>query len=138
MYQMNNSKAYIKMIFSIFGDTFNPIDFTKFIGIDPTVFWLKESEISERKGLLRKESSWNYTIESIDTLFFEDVAKLYLEKFESKFEDIVKYVDENKLEVKIYIIVEMGEDETPALYFNKFFLGVINRLNAEIDIDIYR
>jgi Domain of unknown function (DUF4279) len=135
---MDNNKTQIKMIFSIFEDNFNPIDFTKYIGINPTKFYLKGDKISSRNALLRKESAWDYAIGPVETLFVEDIIKQYLTIFENKIDKIVEYIIKNKLDVKIFIIVEMGEDETPALYFDRIFLGIIHKLNAEIDIDMYR
>ena len=132
------NKAQIKIIFSIFEDTFNPIDFTEYIRIQPSNYHIKGDEIPNRNGLLRKESAWNYTTGFIQTLFFEDVAKIYLEIFENKINDIKDYVDRHELEVKIYVVVEIGDEETPALYFDKPFLKTVHRLNAVIDIDMYK
>jgi hypothetical protein len=128
----------IKIIFSIFGDIFNPISFTKYIGIEPAEFWYKGDEIPARNNLFRKESSWHYTIGFVETLFFDEVSKIFLEIFEPKIEKIKEYTEVNKLDVKIFVVIEMGKQETPALFFDKQFLNAVNKLNAEIDIDLYK
>jgi hypothetical protein len=133
-----NHKAQMKIVFSIFEDIFNPIDFTEYIGIQPSSFYFKGDKIPNRNGLLRQESSWDYSIGFIQTLLFEDVAQIYLETFENKIDDIREYIKRYKLEAKIYIVVEIGDEETPALYFDKPFLETVHRLNAVIDIDMYK
>ena len=133
---MENKKTQIKIIFSVFGDMFNPSDFTKNIGINPHEVGIKGEEI--KKGLLRKESSWEYTIGFIETVFLDDVSSIYLEKFENKAHDIRKYIDHNNLEAKIFVVAEMDDQETPALFFDRKFLNVIHQLNAVIDVDLYK
>ena len=133
-----NNKTQIKLIFSIFGKEFNPIDFTKYIGIEPSEFWFFGDSILNRTELFRKESSWNYSIGFVETLFFEELSKSYLNIFQNKMEDIKKFMDLNKLNAKIYIIIEMAEEETPAIYFDRFFLNTLDRLDAEIDMDFYK
>ena len=133
---MENKKTQIKVIFSVFGDIFSPSDFTKYIGINPHEVGIKGEEI--KKGLLRKESSWEYTIGFIETVFLDDVSNIYTEIFENKAHDIRKYTDGHNLEAKIFVVIEMDDQETPALFFDKKFLNVVHQLNAVIDVDLYR
>lgn len=130
------NETQMKIIFSVFGDEFNPMDFTKYVGFEPTEFWYKGDKIPNRNGILRKESSWDFTTGFVKTLFFDEIIKIFLDAFSTKIEKIKDYIEINKLDVKFFVIVEIEED-TPALFFNKLFLDTVHRLNAEIDIDLY-
>ena len=135
---MKTDKSKIKLIFVIFGDLLNPQDFTHLIDIKPTAFWKIGDKIQSRNDLFRKESAWQYEIGFTESLFFQDISTLFISIFENKIKLIEKYIKLNSLEVKFYIVCEMGNYETPALFFDRLFLNIVNILNAEIDIDLYK
>lgn len=124
----------IKIIFSIFGGSFDPNDFSKSIKITPTNSWLERESIPNNKmNKKREESVWEYSIHS-NTMYFEEVSNEFVAIFEDKIENIHKF---NNLTLKFDIILEIVEEQGVVLYFNKKFLNIVNRLNAEIDVDTY-
>ncbi|MGE0931757.1 DUF4279 domain-containing protein [Peijinzhouia sedimentorum] len=128
----------IKLIFEIFGDLLNPNSFTEITKLSPTSFWFKGDAIPNRKlGLTRKETCWEYSFDFIHTLYFDDVANLFIQHFSPYLEDIVKYIEENNLETKVDVVVEIINDEKPTLSFDKKFMNLIVKMNGEIDIDLY-
>ncbi len=128
----------IKLIFAIFGDLLNPKLFTEIAKLSPTSFWFKGDTIPNRKlGLTRKETCWEYSFDFVHTLYFDDVANLFIQHFSPYLEDITKYIDENSLETKLYLVVEIVNDEKPGIYFDKKFLDLVVKMNGEIDIDLY-
>lgn len=128
----------IKLIFAIFGDLLNPKLFTKIAKLSPTSFGFKGDAIPNRKlGLTRKETRWEYSFGYIQTLDFDDVANLFVQQFSPHIEDVAKYINENSLETKVYLVVEIVNDEKPAIYFDKNFMGLVVKMNGEIDIDLY-
>lgn len=128
----------IKLIFAIFGDLLNPKLFTEITKLSPTSIGFKGDPIPNRKlGLTRKETHWEYSFGYIETLFFDDIANLFVERFSPHIEDIAKYINENSLETKVYIVAEIVNDEKPAIYFDKKFMGLVVKMNGEIDIDLY-
>lgn len=128
----------IKLTFAIFGDLLNPKLFTEIVKLSPTSFWFKGDAIPNRKpGLTRKETCWEYSFGFIHTLFFDDVTNLFVQHFNQHLEDIIKYINKNNLETKIDVIVEIINDEKPALSLDKDFISLVVKMNGEIDIDLY-
>jgi hypothetical protein len=128
----------IKLIFTVFGDFFNLESFTKVSKINPTSYWTKGDVVPNRKNnLTRKETSWEYSFEFIQTLFFEEVSNLFLSTFRPSIEEIAKYVNTNNLQTKIDFVVEIVNNEKPSILFSKDFMDIIVKINGEIDIDLY-
>jgi hypothetical protein len=128
----------IKLIFAIFGDLLNPKLFTEIAKLSPTSFWFKGDTIPNRKlGLTRKETCWEFSFDFVHTLYFHDVANLFIKHFSPYVEDIVKYIEENDLKTKVDVVFEIVNDEKPAISFDKNFMGLVIKMNGEIDIDLY-
>jgi hypothetical protein len=128
----------IKFIYAVFGDLLNPNKFTEMIGINPTSFWYKDDIVPNRVNLLRKETCWEYSLDFVQTLYLEDCINNFMGIFKSRVDQISHYIEQNELDAKLYIVVEFDEnDSLPALYFGKEFLNLLNKINCEIDIDLY-
>ena len=97
----------IKLIFAIFGDLLNPKLFTEIAKLSPTSTWFKGD------------------------------ANLFVHNFTPHLEKVVRYIEENKLKTKKDIVVEIVNDEKPAMSFDKNFMGLVVKMNGEIDIDLY-
>ena len=128
----------IKLIFVIFGDLLNPDLLSMIAKLSPTSFGFKGDAIPDHKrGLTWKETRWEYSFDFVETLYFDDVANLFVKHFSPNHEDIVKYIEQNDLEAKVNIIVETVNDEIPSLPFDKNFMNLVLRMNGEIDVDLY-
>ena len=142
---MEKYYTQIKVILSVFGDAFDPFSFSEYIKITPTDLWNKGDEIPQRNGLirknnivpLRKESTWEYSTEFVKTVFLNEVSEIIINKFSSKIPEISKYVQKKGLDVKIDIVVEIADNQAPALTFGRNFIEFANQLEAEIEIDLY-
>lgn len=142
---MNSYKTQIRIDLTVFGDNFQIEKFSKKFEIQPTNFWNKGDDIPIEKGLgrqegfssKRKDSAWIYSTGFIKTFEFEDVSNLFVKNFKEKTFLIKNYIDNEGLELKVDIIIEVVDNNTPSLFFNKNFLNVVNELNVEIDTDIY-
>jgi hypothetical protein len=128
----------VKLITSIFGDSLDVEALSEIIGLSPTAFWKKGDQIpNRRQGLLRKETCWEYSFEFIQTLFLDDVYNLFIELIQPNIALVEKYIRENRLETKIFIIIEIINNEEPAIYITKNLMEMLLKLNGEIDIDLY-
>ena len=130
-------KTQIKVILSIFGDEFLPENLTQLLNISPSKSWIKGDKVHDRNNLYRKESSWDYEIGFVQTLFLDEVYNMLLTVFENNINALKNYITENNLEVKIYIVIEIYDEEKPSIYFERRFLIFLNELNAEVDMDMY-
>lgn len=128
----------IKIVFSIFGSSFNPSDFTESININPTKFWIKGELIpNNKKNKKREESCWEYSIQS-ETIYFEEVSEIFYSIFNDKIENINNYLTEVKnVTVKIDIVLELAEEQGVSLFFNRNFLRLVSKLDSEVDVDTY-
>ncbi|AJA68733.1 DUF4279 domain-containing protein [Myroides odoratimimus] len=128
-----------RLIYSIFGDNWNPRELTKAIGIIPTAYWKKGDRIDKYHPnvVLRKETNWEYSFRKTNTLLSEDVTEQFVELFSSKVDIIVKYINDNNLTSKLFIIPEIFPNQVPGIFFDKRLLNLLVKLNAEIDIDLY-
>lgn len=128
----------IKLILSIFGELINLTLLNDIVKVAPTSFWEKGDLIPNRKnGLVRQETCWEYTKGFIQTLDFEDISAQFIELIKPNIHLIENYIKENNLQTKIYIVVEIVNDEKPSLFIGKNLMELIVRLNGEIDIDLY-
>ncbi|EAY30840.1 DUF4279 domain-containing protein [Microscilla marina] len=128
----------IRLELTIFGDAFDLNELTSLITIKPTKTYLKGEVVKGyNKTIKRKEMSWSYSIPPLDTLYFEEYANKLLDKFESKAASLKGFLLKNNLKMKLFVVLEISGDQTPALYLNNRFLNFINDLEGEIDVDIY-
>jgi len=127
----------IKIEFIVLGDLLDPVEFSSFLDISPTNYWYKGDCISNNKNIFRKETSWEYSTEFIQTYYLEEVSDLLLQKFGTYVSKISKYVKSRKLETKINVITESVFGETPSLFLNKNLIDFLSRIEGVLDIDLY-
>jgi hypothetical protein len=128
--------ANIKIIFSIYGDSLDPLSFNKLVDVDNSVYWYKGDTI-KNKQILRKETAWEYTVEFRDVYHLESVSDVFINKFKDKIFQIKQYIIQEKLKAKIDIIVQIANREIPSLYFNQTLIDFSSSIKSEIDIDLY-
>jgi hypothetical protein len=126
----------INTIISFFGDLLDPHLFSQLIGFSPTDFWFKGDIVPNRK-IFRQETCWEYSQGFIETLDLVEAYSDILDKFKNNISRIENYLKSNNIYVKIDIVVEVYDNQSPSLYFNKDILNFINRLDGNIDIDLY-
>ena len=127
----------IKLLFSIFGDLLNPSLFSKLISLNGSDFGFKDDPIPNRNNLKRKETFWEYSSGFTQTLYLEELTDIFVQKFNPCLATIIRYIEENSLETKIFIVIEIIDDEKPSLFFKKEFMDMVVKMNGEIDIDLY-
>ncbi len=126
----------IKVEFNLIGENFSPENFTKQLGINPTLTYVKGEKVHNRKNLYRKECCWEYSTEneeSLDvSLQFNKIVKIVQPKI-----NVIKLlVKENDLKAKLCIIINIG-DITPAIYLEQEHIEFLHKMNATLDIDCY-
>lgn len=136
--QSKKNMTNIRLIVAIFGDLLIPEEFSDIVKISPTSYWYKGDLIpGYEKKITRKETCWEYSFGNIETLDFEDISNLFMNCFRPKEEKVSQYINKNNLELKVYIVIEIIDDEKPAIFFNKDFMDLIVKMNGCIDMDLY-
>jgi hypothetical protein len=128
--------ANVKIIFSIYGDTLDPLFINELTDINNSIYWYK-GDIIENRKILRKETAWEYTLNMTNIAHFEEIGNIFLNKFIDKVSQLKQYILQHKLESKIDIVIEIINKETPSLYFSQDFINFSSSLGCKIDIDLY-
>lgn len=140
----NMYTTQIKLTFTVFGDVFDPLDFTDAIGITCSDMWLKGDVIKTVDSLerghstrRRRESAWIYSSDYYTTLNFYDLLVPFEKTFRGKAKLIKDFVSSNDLDTIVNVIVEIANGQAPSLALSKSFINFLNELGSEIDFDIY-
>ena len=130
------NQTSIRVCLSIFGELFDPNALTNLVGLTPTKTGIKGQPI-EGKAMTYKDTFWDFSTDAVDSLFLEEAASPLVNKLKGLESTIVQFMTAHALLAKIYIVVEIVDEQTPALYLNRAFLSCIESLRAEVDIDSY-
>ena len=67
----------------------------------------------------------------------DEVCDLFMQRFNSRIEDIVQYINDNCLETQIDVVVEVEDNQAPSLSMSKDLISLMAKMNGSIDIDLY-
>ncbi|MEK4512126.1 DUF4279 domain-containing protein [Paenibacillus anaericanus] len=128
-------RTNVKVEFSIFGDQFDPNIVTNTLLIPPTRTWLKGDRI--QRELFSKETCWELATEYEESLDINDQIDKVKNLLQDRKDQVVKLIRQNNLECKFEVVINIENNETPAMYLNKDTIKFIYDLGAEIDFDLY-
>lgn len=128
----------IKVDFRIVGNDFSPDQVSVVSGLKPSKSFLKGDKISQTSSLKYKENIWILESSSDSSLdmesYFIDLQNKITPHIE-KFEVICK---KYYCEFSCSFYLQVGsEDSIPSVHLNREIISFIEKLNAEVDIDIY-
>lgn len=122
--------------FCIIGEDFNPEIATKTLQINPSQGWIKgENTLSENRKMI--DTCWLISTgyeKSLD--INEQLSKVLL---------LVKHKKDSLLELKnnycikflFSIVINIENNQTPAIYFDTELIEFANSIKAEFSIDLY-
>ncbi len=122
------------MIYKIFGDNFDPDEFTNLVGIFPTEVVYKGELIGKRIKREAETNSWELRIEK-SVSYVDELIRDFLLQIKGK-EEIIKQIT-SKNESVIDIIIDFNRPTGPSFYIDKKVLKELSVLNLGIDIDLY-
>lgn len=131
---MSNTNVMVQL--SMYGDDFHPQDITDKLGIQPTEYWRKGENVAE-KVLIRKNNCWRCSTGYQDSLDINEQVSHIMELFQGKTIEINELVSSYNLEIIISIVINIENNQKPAMYFNRQIIEFINLIKAEVDIDLY-
>ncbi len=120
----------------IFSDSFINFDeIQHIVKVSPTETMQKGDKI--RENLFAKNSSWEYSTNTIETFDIGDVSIELMNILKDKYDDLSCYLKEKSLSIKFgFVISYCAGNSFPAIYFEHDFIEMCNLLKAEIDIDV--
>lgn len=122
--------------FTILGDNLNPQEVTEILNIQPQKQWVKGDGIP-RKEYKRKDSCWVISTGYEESLDINVQISKVVKLIEQKIIHLRRLKEVYNLEFIFSIVVNIENNQKPAMYFNRELLEFVNQINAEIDIDLY-
>lgn len=133
---MKHQPTTIRLSFCIYGDYFDVDKVTNIIGFLPTQTAYKGDQL---KYCVSEETFWEYNFAPIETLFIEDNLQVFAAQVMPCLEALSSFIKAFSLTSKLLFCVEMSPEEScPAIVFDNKILELLHRLNAWIDIDMYK
>ena len=134
-------KTNIYSEFRIMGDTFDPNLVTQTLRVHPTETWRKGDCVYNNQGkctsLRRQYTKWGYKTATLETLYMDEPIQILQETFEDKVDSLLELKKQHNLSFSIDIVIEVENNEPPAMCLEGFVLTFSTALDARIDIDMY-
>ena len=73
----------------------------------------------------------------IHTIDSDEISDIIEKTFGDKVPDINEFVKQHDLLVKLFVVLKIDPEQTPAVGFKPSFVKMLGGLDAEIDMDIY-
>ena len=133
---MKYQPTTIRLSFCIYGDYFEVDKVTDIIGLSPTETAYKGDQLKYR---VSEETFWEYNFAPLETLLIEDNLQVFAAQVMPCLEALSSFIKAFALTSKLLVCVEMSPKEScPAIVFDNKILDILHRLNAWIDIDMYK
>ena len=133
---MKHKPTTIRLSFCIYEDYFEVDRVTDIIGLTPTETAYKGDPLKYR---VSEETFWEYNFAPLETLLIEDNLQVFAAQVMPCLEALASFIKAFALTSKLLFCVEMSPEEScPAIVFDNKILELLHRLNAWIDIDMYK
>ena len=130
-------KTNIYAEFRIMGDAFDPALVTRALAVQPTEVWQKGDCVYSNRGkctaLRRQYTNWGYKTTTLETLYIDEPIQILQETYEDKVDSLLELKKQHDLSFSIDIVIEVENNEPPAMCLQGFILA----LHARIDMDMY-
>jgi hypothetical protein len=127
----------VSLYFRFYGDSFDPDEITRRLGIQPTHSFLPGDPITEDGRGRRRGYGWWIKVGPRSTLDIEDMLHELREQVGVS-PEIIRQVCTD-LNVDLIIVCGVGRDEAdtmPTMFFTSNFLSWIVELDASLNVDV--
>ncbi|MEI2364602.1 DUF4279 domain-containing protein [Niallia circulans] len=138
-------KTNVKVYFSVKADDFFLEDFTNELGIKPTRAYRKGEAVKRpsnpnvtSKGThYRLHTSWELGTDYEESLDINEQLNSVLSQLEDKAEELNRLKRKYGLAYRFVIVIQIENNEKPAMYFDRRFIRFADSIGAEVDFDLY-
>lgn len=88
-------------------------------------------------ALRRQYTNWGYKTATLETLYIDEPIQILQETFEDKVDSLLELKKQHDLSFSIDIVIEVENNEPPAMCLQGFILEFAAALHARIDMDMY-
>ncbi|WP_051272153.1 DUF4279 domain-containing protein [Shimazuella kribbensis] len=128
-------KTTVMVEFAIFGDDFSPDAVTEKLSTKPTKCWMKGESIRDM-AIVRKETNWSISTGYEESWDINDQLKKLVELLENKRSDLKELKRIYNLEYKFFIVINVENNEKPAIYLENDMIEFANDIKAWFDFDL--
>ena len=128
-------KTNVMVDFSIIGDDFTPDEITKKLLLKPDEYYMKGDKL--KSNFKRKECCWSINTGYVETLYVSELIEELIDKLSKKIDILVDLKKNYKVTFKFFIVINIVDNQKPAIYLDKGIIAFANILEAEFDFDIY-
>ena len=130
--------------FSITGDIFPVEAITDALNIEPTRTYKKGDIVARRdnpnlvstKKLYRKETDWNLSTGYQESYDINNQLYVILKSLEEKTEPLKQLKKKYDIEFLFMVVIQIENNESPAMYLQKDILDFASSIQAEIHFDL--
>ncbi len=128
-------KTKVKVEFCLYGDLFDPGLITKSLMIEPTCTYIKGEHI--RGELYRRNSNWVLSTEYEESDDIKDQLLKIINLIRDKKTIINEMQNTYSLSCKFFVVIQIENNEKPAIYLDRETIRLMYEINVEIDFDYY-
>lgn len=129
-------RTNVMVEFIIIGEEFDPNFVTKKLKIEPDEIWVKGDSIIGR-NIERKDTTWSINTGYEESLDINEQLEKIINLINDKKNILKKLKAEYNIEYVFGIVVNVEDNQKPAMYFNNMFIEFVNDIKAEFYIDLY-
>ncbi|MCU4988765.1 DUF4279 domain-containing protein [Bacillus cereus] len=131
--------------FSATGDIFPVEAITDALSIEPTRTYKKGDVVAKRdnpnlvstKIIYRKETDWTLSTGYQESYDINNQLHVILKSLEGKTEQLKHLKKKYSLEFLFMVVIQVENNESPAMYLQKDILDFASSIQAEIHFDLY-
>lgn len=127
----------VKLYFRFYGESFDPDEITRRLGIEPTIHFRPGDPITEDGQGRRQTFGWMVKVGPLATLEIDELLRELRERINVSAADVRQLCQDLKLDLVIVCGVGMGvADDLPATYFPHDFVSWAAEMDAAINVDV--
>lgn len=132
-------KTKVMAYFSAFGDNFPLEEVTNGLDVEPTETYKKGDVIKTfaTKILRRKETSWTLSTGYQESLDINEQLDVILKSLKEKTKELLQLKKKYDLQFQFMIVIEIENNDKPAMYLQKNIIDFSSSIDAEIQFDLY-
>lgn len=131
--------------FSATGDIFPVEAITDALSIEPTRTYKKGDVVAKRdnpnlvstKIIYRKETDWTLRTGYQQSYDINNQLHVILKSLEGKTEQLKHLKQKYSLEFLLMVVIQVENNESPAMYLQKEIINFASSIQAEIQFDLY-
>lgn len=128
-------KTNVKVYFSATADDFSVEDFTNKLGVKATRAYNKV--LISTGTLFRLGTNWELGTDYEESLDINKQLYSVVDQLENK-KDVLKILKKSyDLAFRFVIVIQIENDEKPAMYLESRFIHFANSIGAEVEFDLY-